>query len=642
LAGTEALLLQQLGKYQVIRKLASGGMAEVFLVKAAGPMGFEKTLVLKRILPNLAADRQFVQMFLAEAKLAASLNHPNIAQIFDFGQAEGAYFIAMEHVDGPNLRSVARRSAERSIPLPVSLCAKIISYACEALAYAHEFIDPGTATPLSVIHRDVSPENIILSRSGAVKVVDFGIAKAVGQTHHTGSGILRGKISYMTPEQIQGKEIDHRADIFALGVVFYELMTGWKPFDARSDVTILQAILYEQMIPAVARRPDIPEPITRILQRALAKDPDARYPTCRHFQADLERFIVGTGEPVGPYQLAALVAKLRGQPSSAPVSLPEQPPPARQRAPSPSLTPPLPAPARAKGAPAAVFASRKQQPLPRNASRESAAAQAGPRRGAAIATLLGTAAIIAAVGFVLFQRSSREEAVASTTEADAAPPGTFSTRSGEDLARATETPMAAHSEPRAEQAAGASAERGTRKNVHRDVGQRIASRGRSRHAGEAATAGSDSASGSSEKGPGVASVAVESSPPGQVFINGKLIGASPVRIKSLAAGEVRVEVSNSAAGFSKQQVFNLVAGDNGTKRIVVERGSLEFRVRPFASVFLDGKLVGQTPFPPIQAYEGRHAIRLVNSELKKEIAVEYVVKPGQANVFKYNLAQAAD
>src|SRR5229473_2279807 len=246
-------------------------MAEVFLAKAAGPMGFEKTLVLKRILPDLAGDPVFVRMFLAEAKLAASLNHPNIAQIFDFGQEQGAYFIAMEYVDGPNLRSLSRRSAERSISIPVSLCAKIISSACEALAYAHEFIDPGTATHLSVIHRDVSPENILLSRTGAVKMVDFGIAKAGGRTQPTEAGILRGKISYMPPEQIQGKEIDHRADIFALGVVFYELITGSKPFDARSDVTIVQAILYEQMIPAVARRPDIPEPIARMLQRALSR-----------------------------------------------------------------------------------------------------------------------------------------------------------------------------------------------------------------------------------------------------------------------------------------------------------------------------------------------------------------------------------
>src|SRR5262249_10288857 len=173
-------------------------------------------------------------------------------------------------------------------------------------------VDPQTGTPLSLIHRDVSPDNVLLSRNGAVKVVDFGIAKAAGQQHQTKAGILRGKISYMPPEQIQGKEIDRRADIYALGVVLYDLITGCKPFDARPEVTIIQAILYEQMIPVVARRPDIPEAIGRILQRALAKDPDARYRSCRDFQAELERFIVGAGESVGPYQLAKLISQLSG------------------------------------------------------------------------------------------------------------------------------------------------------------------------------------------------------------------------------------------------------------------------------------------------------------------------------------------
>jgi serine/threonine-protein kinase len=504
------LLLQQLGKYQLVRKLAVGGMAEVFLAKAAGPMGFEKTLVLKRILPDLAGDPVFVRMFLAEAKLAASLNHPNIAQIFDFGQEQGAYFIAMEYVDGPNLRSLSRRSAERSIPIPVSLCAKIISSACEALAYAHEFIDPGTATPLSVIHRDVSPENILLSRTGAVKMVDFGIAKAAGRAQPTESGILRGKISYMPPEQIQGKEIDHRADIFALGVVFYELITGSKPFDARSDVTIVQAILYEQMIPAIARRPDIPEPIARMLQRALAKDPDGRYPTCRHFQVELEHFIVSTGEPVGAYQLAALVSRLGGAsmtiaapPSVAPVAVGAPPAPGNELARAAVAGGSKP-PDSSVQEPRTLAEAAARQPLP----------EKGPlailrRRGkyfrATVGGLLGAAMVIAAAGImVLFRTPAPSEPI-------------------------------------------------------------------------------------------VASPADRLSPEG---------------------------------------------GDNGTQQIAVAVGRIDFQVQPYATVFLDGKLLGQTPFPPVQVYEGKHSVRLVNADLKKEVTVEYVVKPGEENIFQYTLSRA--
>ena len=641
-------------------------MAEVFLAKAAGPMGFEKTLVLKRILPNLAADPQFVQMFLAEAKLAASLNHPNIAQIFDFGQAEGAYFIAMEHVDGPNLRSVSRRSAERSIPLPISLCAKIVSYACEALAYAHEFIDPRTATHLSVIHRDVSPENILLSRNGAVKVVDFGIAKAAGQTHHGKSGILRGKLSYMPPEQIQGKEVDHRADIFALGVVFYELMTGCKPFDARTDVTILQAILYEQMIPAVARRPDIPEPIARILQRALAKDPDARYPNCRDFQAELERFIVGTGEPVGAYQLAALVAQLSGSSTSlsaatppiGAVSRPGTPP---QKGTAGAMPSPPPRPKAVPSTP--VTRNASDPPFKQTVDEFSASAitfstsattekAEHKQKWPAMAGLFGGAMILAAAGFALFHQGSEDPSAPAIAEDErreanghestaATSPGPQAIAANPDQA-SQPAPMEAPTADTTDDLAPA--ERGAGKPPRRELGTRIASRTRgakrSPAVAEAHAQPGNSASRSKDRPPGMASFAVESVPPGQIFVNGKLVGSSPVQVRSLAAGQVRVEVLNSAAGFSKQEVFTVDAGDNGTKRIVVESASLEFRVRPYATVFLDGKLLGQTPFPPVHVYEGKHSVRLVNADLNKEIAVDYLVKPGHANIFKYNLTQA--
>ncbi|HLK99636.1 MAG TPA: serine/threonine-protein kinase, partial [Myxococcaceae bacterium] len=219
-------MTQQLGKYQLIRKLATGGMAEVFLAKAAGPMGFEKTLVVKRILPHLAEDPAFVEMFLSEAKLAAQLNHPNIVQIFDFGEADDAYFLAMEFIDGPNLRVLLKRASQQGVALPPAVCARLIATACEGLAFAHDFADPGTGELLGLIHRDISPDNVLVSRQGAVKVVDFGIAKAAGQSHKTRSGVIKGKLSYMPPEQLRAKQLDRRADVYALGVVLYELLTG--------------------------------------------------------------------------------------------------------------------------------------------------------------------------------------------------------------------------------------------------------------------------------------------------------------------------------------------------------------------------------------------------------------------------------
>ncbi|WNG25788.1 protein kinase [Cystobacter fuscus] len=331
---------QQVGKYQLVRKLAAGGMAEVFLAKAAGPMGFEKTLVLKRILPQLAQEPAFIQMFLSEAKLAARLTHPHIAQIFDFGEADGAYFLAMEYIDGPSLRTLIKRAVTQGLALPPAVCARLIADACEGLAFAHDFADPDTGEPLGLIHRDISPDNILLSRQGAVKVVDFGIAKAAGQGHKTESGVIKGKLAYMPSEQIRARELDRRVDVYALGVVLYELLTGQRPFASDTDAGLMQAILYEQPIPAARLRPELPQPLRRILGKALAREREQRYPDCHALQADLESFIVSAGKPVTTQQVAQLIRATSDTPmpapTPAPVPTPSEPPNLARRRPSSS------------------------------------------------------------------------------------------------------------------------------------------------------------------------------------------------------------------------------------------------------------------------------------------------------------------
>ncbi|MFY0530451.1 serine/threonine protein kinase [Archangium gephyra] len=334
---------QRLGKYELVRKLAAGGMAEVFLAKAAGPMGFEKTLVVKRILPELAAESDFVQMFLFEAKLAARLTHPNIVQMFDFGESEGTYFLAMEYIDGPSLRTLIKRAAAQGQPLPPAVCARIISFACEGLAFAHDFTDPETGEAQGLIHRDVSPDNILLSRQGAVKVVDFGIAKATGQSHKTESGVVKGKLPYMPPEQLRAKPLDRRADVYALGVVLYELLTGQRPYASESEAGLMQAILFEPHTPAAEIREDIPFPLRRILNKVLSKDRDQRYADCHAFQADLEKFIVSVGAPVTMQQVAHLINRATTDPgdnipiAKGPLKTPPPAPPGltRKRSSSP-------------------------------------------------------------------------------------------------------------------------------------------------------------------------------------------------------------------------------------------------------------------------------------------------------------------
>ncbi len=302
--------MQTLGRYQLIKKLATGGMAEVFLATAQGPGGFSKNLVVKKILPHHADNPAFVQMFLSEAKLAAQLDHPNIVQVFDFGQAGRDYFLAMEFVDGMNLRSLNRMHRMQSGPIPFALCARIISQACEGLSYAHAFKDPKTGKPVNLVHRDISPDNLIISKHGAVKVLDFGIAKAETQVHKTATGMLKGKMAYMPPEQLQREPLDQRVDVYALGVVLFELLAGSLPFDATSEVSIIQAVMKPEPMPPLSQLVGgVPQGLEHIVAKALAKQREYRYPDCKSFQHDLESFIQSSGEKCLPSDLAALVER---------------------------------------------------------------------------------------------------------------------------------------------------------------------------------------------------------------------------------------------------------------------------------------------------------------------------------------------
>ncbi len=303
-------MAQTLGKYTLVRKLATGGMAEVFLARSDGPMGFQKKLVVKRILPHFGEDQNFINMFLSEARLAAELNHPNVVQIFDFGQTDGLYYIAMEFIDGPNLRALNKAARETVGPISLPLCARIISLAAEGLGYAHDLKNQ-QGQVMNLVHRDISPDNVLVSRTGGVKVVDFGIAKASTQPHLTKSGVIKGKLAYMPPEQLAREPLDRRADIFALGVVLYELVCGAMPFDSTSEVSIIQAIMgSEPLIRASNKRTDLPPALDAIISKCLEKKVANRYATCRELQHDLERFIASTGEVVSVADVARLVEHL--------------------------------------------------------------------------------------------------------------------------------------------------------------------------------------------------------------------------------------------------------------------------------------------------------------------------------------------
>jgi serine/threonine protein kinase len=278
------------GKYTLIDRIAVGGMAEIFLARQAGLEGFEKTIVIKRIRPHLSKQPNFVKMFLNEAKLAAQLNHPNIVQIYDLGRIGESYFIAMEYIFGRDMRRIIPKADALGIPFPMVYALKIASSVCEGLYYAHARTDLyGTA--LNIVHRDVTPENIFVSFDGTVKVLDFGIAKAANQIEQTRAGEIKGKLSYMSPEQCMGKQLDNRSDIFSLGVVLYEWLTGFKLFTGDSEVAILKSITEGKIYAPSYFKADIPEAVEAILMKALEKDREKRYQTAWEMQYDLDQFL---------------------------------------------------------------------------------------------------------------------------------------------------------------------------------------------------------------------------------------------------------------------------------------------------------------------------------------------------------------
>src|SRR3989475_3886356 len=305
-----------IGKYKLLRLIASGGMAEVYPARKPGAAVFEKLVGLKRILPHLARDKQFVEMFLNEARLAARLDHPNIVSIFDLGEANGNYFIAMEFIDGPSLRAAAKRALERGERLPIPEIVKIVSMAAAGLHYAHELTE-ADGKPLGLVHRDISPDNVLVHRNGAAKVVDFGIAKAANSSSSTRTGTLKGKVAYMPPEQLRGDPLDRRTDVFALGVVLYELLAGQRPWEGDSDVSLIGRIMTEEPKPFATVRLDAPPGLIAVLDRALAKDREARYSSCHDLQADLEALLVSLGQTITPARISDF-AKAYDEPVQAP------------------------------------------------------------------------------------------------------------------------------------------------------------------------------------------------------------------------------------------------------------------------------------------------------------------------------------
>ena len=279
------------GPYKLVDRVAVGGMAEVFKAKRTGVEGFEKVVAVKRILPHLSDNKEFLDMFVDEAKMVAGLTHPNIVHIFDLGRIDHSYYIAMEYVHGRDLRTIQKRAREKGLRMPLDLSLRVVSQVCAALEYAHRKKDE-RGRPMEIVHRDVSPQNILISFEGEVKLVDFGIAKAATKASITDRGALRGKVLYMSPEQAWGRPIDRRSDVFSLGIVLYELVTETKPFLAGgTEVTILELVRQCLVTPPREINGRVPETLDRVIMKALAREPDDRYEDAGQMQRGLERIL---------------------------------------------------------------------------------------------------------------------------------------------------------------------------------------------------------------------------------------------------------------------------------------------------------------------------------------------------------------
>lgn len=297
---------QQQQRYRVLDRLAAGGMAEVFIAESAGIEGFKKRVAIKRVLPHLSEKKKFISMFLDEARLSAQLNHSNCVQVFDIGVGDNAYFIVMEYVDGSDLKAVIDYLKASGRTFPVEIAVLIAVRICEGLTYAHE-LTTAEGRPLDVVHRDMSPPNVLITKHGEVKIVDFGLAKATSQLEKSEPGIIKGKFSYLSPEAALGGDVGLQTDIFAVGIILWELLSGKRLFLGDSDFATVRMVQQAQIPTLRTMRNDVPEDLERIIRRSMAKDLGVRYNSARDLGRDLTAFLYRYGKPVSSFDISELV-----------------------------------------------------------------------------------------------------------------------------------------------------------------------------------------------------------------------------------------------------------------------------------------------------------------------------------------------
>jgi serine/threonine-protein kinase len=564
------------GKYRLYHRLGFGGMAEVYLAKQLGAAGFEKLVAVKmmrtdRDAPGLAA------MFIDEARLAAQLTHANIVQVYDFGEAEGAFYLVMEYVHGVSLGRLLRLCADRGVAFPLALTTHVMRSVCRALDYAHRRTDLN-GKPLGVIHRDVDPQNIFLDFEGEVKLGDFGIARAANRLHQTTDGALRGKINYMAPEMVQDRPLDQRADLFSLGVTYFQTVAGQLPFDGENQLRTLENLRLGRWRSIGELRPQLPPEIGRTIERAMAFRREDRFGSAAEMLAAIEGYpaplLPGDGAQLLRAFFQTHFADLLGPP---PLAMEEDDGGGHTRVMAEAVVAPEPAPP-------------TQAPLASTATPGKKSTR-GLWRGAFVALAIAGLTVVVAIARLATPQPAAEAPSPPTAPSEQATPTEASP--GEVVAEPTpETQVEAGESP-------AKIEK---------------------------TAANVTPSQSAATGFGQLSVGADVGC--EVRVDGQPIGSTPIAARRVSAGAHVVACANAALGATVSQTVTVDAGaiKNVSLRLMA---TLSVSAKPWAEVYVDGVKLGDTPLNRGGIKPGAHEIRLVNPALGKQTTTTRRFDPGE-------------
>jgi serine/threonine-protein kinase len=587
----------RIGRYTIVDRLGAGGMAEVFLARQDGPGGFEKEVVIKRSLTHLRETPRFVEMFVREARIAARLNHPNIVQIYELGKDGEDYFIAMEHVDGISLHRLARRAWRKNLAVPMEVVLRAVADAATGLGHAHGLVD-AEGRSQNLVHRDISPDNLMVDKQGVTKVLDFGIAKASDTQTVTKSGEIKGKIPFMSPEQVRGEPLDHRTDLYALGVCLYWLLTGQRPFVGPSDFLTMNAVLEEAPRPPSALNPRVPPAVDAIVLRLLAKQPHARYASGDELAAEIDELI-----PAGRRESVDFVAKA--------ITLPDAPP--GDLVPSDNFLPATP------------LSARLLRPDSLEALRSTAPAGRTPfgRRRWAAAALVGGLVFLATVGtlvgLMLPDRSTPEEPVAQARvvatpvhAADKPAPSAEATQpkspAPAPVAESAPQPEAAPAVAPPTPAAASAAPAATKPRPRPKPSPKRSARPR-------------------------LTTLSTSAPDGIVWrAGGDVVGTGSGTIE-VPAQTRTVNASDPRRGH--EVTFNVGAGALDFAKLGV--GTVEFRIFPYADVQIGRTKLGTTPMPGQKLTAGKYRATLRFEE--QTAKVSFRIEAGKNTTVKWSFSE---